>query len=235
MLRKLFKVLNEKERAMRRSFSGDLSDPENRRRAERHFKWLDHGVLRNLWHNFSEVAPGVYRTNHPDHARFTAYANMGIKTVLNLRGEGREPHYLLEVESCSALGLTLVSIPLSARKAPYRERLLELIAAFETMEKPFLIHCKSGADRTGLAAALYLMIHEGQTVEDATDQLSLRYLHIRRTSTGILDHFFDVYAARNAQSPIDIVDWIKTEYDREALIESFAEWKANLKPWQGWA
>ena len=99
---------------------------------------------------------------------------------------------------------------------------------------PFLMHCKSGADRTGLVATLYLMVKEGQPVAEARKQLSFRYLHIRRTSTGILDHFFDVYEARNAQAPIAIEEWIKTEYDRDALTESFAKKQAALKFWQGW-
>ena len=233
-LKRLRDALVAKERALRAKFNGDISDPESRRYAQILFDWVDHGVLRALWHNFSEVAPGVYRSNHPEHKRFTAYKAKGIKTILNLRGENSEPPYLFEKESCDALGLTLVSVSLSARQAPVRERLLELITAFETIEKPFLIHCKSGADRTGLAGVLYLMIHEGEPVDKAMRQLSFRYLHIRRTSTGILDHFFDTYAARNAQSPIGIIDWIRDEYDRDALVESFAVKQANLKWWQGW-
>lgn len=233
-MKRLAEALNKKERELRASIGGDISTPEKRRRARFLFNWVDHGVLRWLWHNFSEIAPGVYRSNHPDDKRFAAYASMGIKSVLNLRGVNREAPYLFEKESCERFGLTLVSIPLSARQAPSRNRLLELIAALETIERPFLIHCKSGADRTGLAGVLYLMIHEGEPVEEAMRQLSFRYLHIRRTSTGILDHFFDTYAARNAQSPIGIVDWIRDEYDREALIESFAAKQARLKWWQGW-
>jgi len=96
------------------------------------------------------------------------------------------------------------------------------------------VHCKSGADRTGLAAALYLMVVEDQPFDLARKQLSFRFLHIRRSSTGILDHFFDAYEARNAASPITIEDWIKTEYDPEALTKSFAAKQAALKPWQGW-
>ena len=230
----LNEMLKKKERDLRTSFSGDITDPAGRRRARFHFNWLDHGVLRVMWHNFAEVAPGVYRSNHPSHKRFTAYAKMGIKSILNLRGANNEPPFKFEEESCSKLGLALISVRFSARQAPRRDSLLELIAAFQTIEKPFLIHCKSGADRTGLAGVLYLMIHEGESVEKAMRQLSFRYLHIRRTSTGILDHFFDVYAARNAQSPIGIVDWIRDEYDREALIESFEAKQASLKWWQGW-
>lgn len=234
MIRKIFRTLDQKERALRQSFGHDITDPIERKRSYWHVRWLDHGVLRTFWHNFEKVSDGVYRSNHPDHKRFEAYAAMGIRTVLNLRGVAKQPHYLFEAESCERLGLTLVTISMSARQAPKADQLIKVIDAFETIERPFLMHCKSGADRTGLVAALYLMVQEGEPVEVARRQLGFRYLHIRRTATGILDHFLDVYAARNAQTPIAITDWIKTEYDRDALAASFAAKQAALKPWQGW-
>jgi protein tyrosine/serine phosphatase len=234
MIRKIFRALDKKERDLRASFGHDITDPAERKKSYWHVKWLDHGVLRKRWHNFAEIAPGVYRSNHPDHARFAAYKAMGIKAVLNLRGAVRQPHYLFEVESCDQFGLELVTVHLSARQAPQRDKLLKLIATFETIPHPFLIHCKSGADRTGLAAILYLMTQRGAKLADVRDQLSFRFLHIKRTKTGILDHFFDVYAVRNAKAPIAIADWIRDEYDRDALAASFAAKQANLKPWQGW-
>ncbi|KQB97152.1 protein tyrosine phosphatase [Loktanella sp. 1ANDIMAR09] len=234
MIRKIFKALDQKERDLRKSFGHDITDPDERKKSYWHVRWLDHGILRTFWHNFDQVSEGVYRSNHPDHKRFEAYAAMGIKTILNLRGVAKQPHYLFEVESCERLGLALVTMHMSARAAPRRERLLAIIAAFEEMERPFLMHCKSGADRTGLVAALYLMVHDGKSVAEARRQLSFRYLHIRKTSTGILDHFLDVYEARNAQEPIAIEDWIRTEYDCDALTESFAQKQAAQMFWQGW-
>lgn len=234
MLRRIFDTLDRKERAWRASFGHDITDPRERKRSQWHMRWLDHGVLRTFWHNFDQVAEGVYRSNHPDHKRFAAYADMGIRAVLNLRGVVQQPHYLFEVESCENLGLDLITVPMSARTAPQAETLLLLIETFKTIPRPFMMHCKSGADRTGLAAALYLMVQEDQPVDIARKQLSLRYVHLRRTATGILDHFLDTYAARHAQAPVDIVTWIETEYDPAALTHSFADRQAGLKPWQGW-
>ncbi len=234
MIRKLYKALEQKERALRRSFGRNIADPKERRRSQWHVTFLDHGIFRKFWHNFSQVAPGVFRCNQPDHKRLAVYRAKGIKTVVNLRGVARQPHYLFEEESCAALGITLIPLQLSARNAPKRARLLALLDLFETLDRPFLIHCKSGADRTGLAGVLYLMEQEGLPLDLAKRQLSLRYLHLRRTSTGILDHFLDVYQARDARSPIGIRDWIANEYNRDALTASFEEKQGALKPWQGW-
>ena len=234
MIRKILQRLEEKERAWRNSFGHDITDPVERRKSKWHVTWLDHGILRKYWHNFEEFAPGAYRSNHPDHKRFARYAAMGIKTVLNLRGPAAQPHYLFEVESCKALGLTLVTTQMAARRAPAVRELQGLLDAFATIERPFLMHCKSGADRTGLAAAIYLMLYEDAPLEVAQKQLSFRYIHIRRSETGILDHFLDVYAARNAQSPIAIDEWIRTEYDPDALTKSFRAKQNALWFWQGW-
>lgn len=234
MIRKIFRALDQKERNFRNSFGRDITDPKERRKSHLHVRWLDHGVLRTFWHNFEQISDGVYRSNHPDHKRFEVYAAMGIKTILNLRGGAKNPPYLFEAESCERLGLSLVTVAMSARQAPKVDQLIKVLDAFDTMERPFLMHCKSGADRTGLVAALYLMAQEGQPVAVARRQLSFRYLHIRRSATGILDHLLDTYETRNAKEPIAISDWIRTEYDREALTTSFAAKQSALKPWQGW-
>ncbi|MDX8350979.1 tyrosine-protein phosphatase [Cognatiyoonia sp. IB215182] len=234
MIRRIFERLERKERELRNSFGHDITDPRERRRSLWHLNWLDHGILRTFWHNFEEFAPGAYRSNHPSHRRFAKYAGMGIKTVLNLRGKAKQPHYLFEVESCEQLGLTLHNNQMAARRAPTVNELTRLLDLFDRIERPFLMHCKSGADRTGLAAALFLMVKENVPLKEAQKQLSFRYLHIRRTETGILDHFLDTYASRNAESPIAIDAWIKTEYDPKALTASFAAKRAGLKPWQGW-
>nr|WP_234894951.1 tyrosine-protein phosphatase [Sinorhizobium meliloti] len=48
----------------------------------------------------------------------------------------------------------------------------------QTAPKPILIHCQAGADRTGLAAMLYLQQIAGIDEEISERQLSVRYGHI---------------------------------------------------------
>ena len=212
----------------------EIDTPAGRARALHQFKWKDHDILRRKWHNFEAVTDGVYRSNQPDFKRFAAYQEMGIKTILNLRGDKPKPFYLFEKEACDALGLTLVTIKMSAGRVPPRDRLLSLMQIFETIERPFLIHCKSGADRTGLAAALYLLTYT-QTPDDAVRrQLSFRYLHIRKSSTGALDFVLEAYLARRKDSPISVRDWITDEYDEDALTAAYQAKKAKETFWQGW-
>ena len=53
------------------------------------------------------------------------------------------------------------------------------------------MHCKSGADRVGIASSLYLIYKHKYNVLDASKQLSFKHLHIKYAKTGILDYLFE--------------------------------------------
>lgn len=210
---KLAGIFKGWEQRLQRAYSADLSSPANRRRALIWNRWLDHGILRILWTNQFEIAPGVFRSNHPPQSRFARIKAMGISTVLTLRGVSGNPSDLLEREACAANGIALHAIALQARAAPTRAQIAALITLFRSLPRPFLMHCKSGADRAGFASAVYLMVINGEPVETARRMLSARYLHFSWSKTGVLDRVLDQYAARNAKAPIGFEAWAATEYD----------------------
>ena len=221
MLRQFWTRIEGAERKLRRSFGKDITDPRARRWSAFHYHIFDHAFLRTFWTNFFQIAPGVYRSNQPTHGRFVKYKAMGINTVVNLRGEDKYAHYLFEKETCEFLGMRLLNAKLWARNAAGRHRIVHVIDTLRAAEKPFVFHCKSGADRAGFVAAMYLMIFEKQPVEVARKQLSMKYIHLDFTATGVQDYILDVYAARNARDPIGFEDWIRTEYDAKAIQAGF--------------
>jgi hypothetical protein len=222
-MRRLIERVRRWEREFHDSFTGEIVSERDRLRSRRYVAWIDHGILRALWHNFHEVAPGVFRSNHPDHVRLERYAARAIRTVLSLRGAQTKAFHRLEVESCAALDLDLHVIGMGSREAPRREALLDLLDFFDTAPRPFLMHCKSGADRSSLASALYLIHAEGAPVARARAQMSPRFIHFRWTETGVLDEVLDLYEARQGAGPISLREWIETEYDAEAVTQSFAQ------------
>lgn len=229
MIKDLYKRLADKERAWRYGFSHDIETPRERRKSMFYFNWIDHAALRALWHNQKEVTPGVWRSNHPDHERFEKIKSMGIDTILNLRGDEQGAPYKFEVESCELLGLDLITVPMIAREAPRKAILIQLMDTFETIKKPFLMHCKSGADRTGLAAAVYLLHIEDASFERAMEELSWRHLHLRHTSTGILDDFLELYQTRcEERGKIPFRQWLENEYDEPALAAEYARRKVKI-------
>ncbi|MFD0980920.1 tyrosine-protein phosphatase [Tropicimonas aquimaris] len=215
------------ERRLRKSIGHDITIPEKRRLAWWHFQLFDHAFLRVPWTNFDKVAEGVYRSNQPGPARVLKYKEMGIRSILNLRGEdGRSP-WLFEKEACEELGIELRTAKIYARKPAKRKEIVHLIDTMREMEKPFVMHCKSGADRAGLAAVLYKAIIEGAPLDEARKHLSLKYVHTDWTDTGIVDHIIDMYEERNTRDPIDMETWFRTEYDHKEAAASFADMRAG--------
>ena len=217
--------IRQLERDVRAYFNVDPTVPGNERRARIYNRYFDHAILRGIWTNEREIAPGVFRSNHPTHERFAQMPARGIHTVLNLRGASISAHYMTEKASCEALGLTLVNATLHARAAASRAEIQHLIAVFRKIEKPFVMHCKSGADRAGFASAIYLLVIEGRPVSEARKMLSWRFFHIRNSKVGILDYILDCYEARSRIAPISFEEWIATEYDPEVIQTRFRQGK----------
>ncbi|MAI88909.1 MAG: protein tyrosine phosphatase [Ponticaulis sp.] len=209
----------------------DLATPEGRKRANNELYWGDHGFLRMRFQNLHQISPEMWRGNQPSPKQVEEHARLrGIKTIINLRGESPKGYYLLEKEACEANGIELVDFQVFSRDTPTREKILEANELFKRIEYPAFMHCKSGADRAGLMSVLYKLLREGVSVEEAQEQLSLKYLHVKHGKTGVLDAVFEVYAAFNAETPISFLDWVENHYDRLAIKEAFlASGRANLK------
>ncbi|MEM9579591.1 MAG: tyrosine-protein phosphatase [Pseudomonadota bacterium] len=221
MFSKISKGLSDWERGIRYSFGRDIKDPAERRKSTFHYNFFDHAFLRAKWTNFFEISEGVYRSNQPTHARFLKYKDLGIRAVINLRGTDPYAHYLFEEESCDILGLKLYNCRLWARRAAERENIVEVIDLMRVIERPFMFHCKSGADRAGFCAAMYQMIFDDVPVQEARKQLGIKFIHLKWSKTGILDYTLDVYEARLARGQIGFEDWIRREYDHEVIQQGF--------------
>lgn len=137
------------------------------------------GILR-LTGNFHTVVAGtLYRSAQPNPHQIESYkARHGIKTIINLRGKHiRDNWYLQELAVSRRLNIKHLDFHMSTRRVLTQARAAELIALMQKAEKPILIHCAAGADRTGLAVALYLAA-EGFGEKAAEAQISFRYGHV---------------------------------------------------------
>lgn len=131
--------------------------------------------------NFHEVLPGrFYRSAQLSGERLGKEIDLyGIKTVINLRGENvGKGWYDDEIRATAAHGATHVDFRMSARRDLTPERTQQLLALLKSAEQPILVHCMSGADRTGLASVIFLQQVAGIDEEEAEWQLSPLYGHI---------------------------------------------------------
>jgi protein tyrosine/serine phosphatase len=202
-------------------FRGDLTTARGRALAWVDSLLVDHAIFRLAFSNLGTVIPGkLYRGNHPTPARIRRLArDVGLRTVINLRGATGTGSYFLSRDATAKLGLEYVDLSLESRGAPQRDRILRLHDIYRAMPGPGLVHCKSGADRAGLAAGLCLLF-EGGSAKDALRQLSWRFGHIRQARTGILDAFFMRYQ-RDGEGRKPFFDWLDQDYDEAALRRDF--------------
>ncbi|MBK8915955.1 MAG: tyrosine-protein phosphatase [Phycisphaerales bacterium] len=137
----------------------------------------------------------------------------GIRTVVNLRGPNPGTDwYDREVRICDELGVRRIDIRMSASSLPTPENLLLLYDTIRTAEEPLLFHCKSGADRTGMAAAAWRRIQLGEDAATAGRQLSMRFGHFRNVHPEMFELIRMMTPTR---------EWIEQEYPR-ALTERTA-------------
>jgi len=140
--------------------------------------------------NFHTVIPGaVYRTAQPSAKRLEALVRTyGIRTIVNLRGCcDPYPWYLDECIAANRLNLSQEDIPFSATRLPPVDTVLD------RSEKPLLLHCNRGADRSGMAATMAVLLQTDTPLHDARHQLGPRYGHIPLARTSNMDRFFDLY------------------------------------------
>ena len=116
--------------------------------------------------NFRRVDGHLYRGAQPRERGLERLAAMGVKTVINLRGDdGRARD---EEREARALGLRYFNVPVSRAGRPSFERIEELMRIVDAPEnQPVFVHCKRGADRTGAFVAAYRITHDGWTGEQA--------------------------------------------------------------------
>jgi len=203
------------------AFNGTLETRLGRTDAWRDSLLVDHAVFRTVWTNLAEVIPGrLYRSNHPTPGHLAAAVKrFGLRTLINLRGQRKCGSDALSREAASRLGLIHIDMAFESRGAPHRDRILRFAEIYPTLQMPALMHCKSGADRAGLASGLAIMF-EGGVAAEALKHLSWRFGHWSRARTGVLDAFFIRYAV-DAEGRLPFLAWVRTEYDEAALKRDF--------------
>ena len=191
---------------------------------------VDHGIIRLLYPNRARVTPEMWRSAQPSPGQIAWAAARGVRTIVNLRAGREYGSWPLQREACERHGIALVEFVLRSREAPSRETLLASKELLDGLVYPVLVHCKSGADRAGLFAALFLLIREGASAAEAMRQLSARFGHMSRSRTGILDAFLLAYEREGEAKGLGFLQWVETRYDPDAVARGFRPrfWSALL-------
>jgi hypothetical protein len=117
-------------------------------------------------------------------------------------------------------------LPLSDRSLPPRSDFLELITVLESATDPMLIHCRAGADRTGVVSVLAAMALGGESYEEARSHLSLRYLHFGDDPLaveGVLTRY-EAYCERHGIETggwAEYCHWVQEHYSKSYYLVDF--------------
>lgn len=144
--------------------------------------------------NFHAVTAGeAYRSAQLDPDELAYYIKKyHIRSIINLRGQNAgEDWYRKEAATSRRLHAVHYDLGLDAEAAPSPSDMAELLRIFRTAPRPVLMHCQAGADRSGLAAAIWKMVIDGASKSTAKKQLSIRFGHLPVGPTRALDVFLE--------------------------------------------
>lgn len=128
-----------------------------------------------------------WRAPQPSPDDLRVAAEQGVNTVLCLRkGQAGRPWYDEELAVCRDLGLNFRVLNWSALDSS-QEQIDRLVQALQELPPPYLIHCKHGVDRSGLAAAVFRVVALGHDKRDAGSELSILNGHLPFFATRAMD------------------------------------------------
>jgi protein tyrosine/serine phosphatase len=122
--------------------------------------------------NLHEVAPGLYRSAQPTAEGFKEMQKLGIRTVINLRAFHSDDDELKDAGLAKEAGIALIRIKINTWSAENEDviQFLKLIA--DKSKAAILFHCQHGADRTGTMCAVYRIVAQGWTKDDAIKEMT---------------------------------------------------------------
>jgi len=115
--------------------------------------------------NFSQVSEGLYRGAQPTAEGMQTLAELGIKTVVNLRS------FHSDRDELRGTGLLYAHIECKAWHPEEEDVVRFLKIVRDPASQPVFVHCQHGADRTGMMVASYRVVEQGWTTEQATEEL----------------------------------------------------------------
>jgi len=115
--------------------------------------------------NFYRLTPMLYRSEQPTALGMRNLQKLGIRTVINLRA------FDDDAQELKGTALRGVHVPVRTWHLE-TEDVVKVLGELRHPENgPFLIHCQHGADRTGVMSAMYRMVEQNWSADDALAEL----------------------------------------------------------------
>ena len=139
--------------------------------------------VRKILPDFAEITPTLYRGAQPSKEGFRRLAAMGVKIVIDLRGERKS-----ERKFVNSLGMSYIPMgwECSFPKDKTFAEFLTLIV--DNPGTKVFVHCRVGDDRTGMMIAAYRMAEQGWSAakaEKEMERFGFNFVHRRLICPGL--------------------------------------------------
>lgn len=114
--------------------------------------------------NLYRVSDEIYRSEQPSKEAFAELSELGVKSSLNLRTTETDD------ELIGQLAIKPYLVAMDAGSFTDKE-IIDALNVIKTAPKPILVHCRHGSDRTGVVVAMYRIVFQGWTKEEALNEL----------------------------------------------------------------
>ena len=120
--------------------------------------------------NLGRVSPTLLRGGQPTEEGMRALAARGVAVVVDLR-DGAE-QFAEEKALVESLGMRAVHLPLHGWRTPRREQVEAFLAILcANRDRTVFVHCRRGAERTGVMLAAYRLAADGWSAEHALAEM----------------------------------------------------------------
>lgn len=155
--------------------------------------------------NFYRIGKGVYRSDQPSRTCFRELEKFGIEEVLNLRNrhndrdEARDTSIRLHHLRTRATQLSL-------------DDLMTALQIIRDKQGPLLFHCWHGSDRTGAVAAMYRIVFQRVSKEDAIHEMTESIFGFHMTFDHIIDLIYSANITKIRKELFNNSSLLKSEY-----------------------
>jgi protein tyrosine phosphatase (PTP) superfamily phosphohydrolase (DUF442 family) len=156
-------------------------------------KWAKHIELPGL-PNLHKVSDDLYRGAQPTAEGMKQLVKMGIKTVINLRSKHSDRSEM----KGTALSYEHINVTSWNLEDEDVIRFLQIVT--DPNRTPVFVHCQHGADRTGTMCAVYRIIIQGWSKDEAIEEMTKGGFGYHSIWQNLLDYIrnLDIYTLKHA-------------------------------------
>ncbi|WP_180121845.1 dual specificity protein phosphatase family protein [Acinetobacter sp. YH12086] len=129
------------------------------------------GKVVHQQHNFYQISPTLFRSEQPDTDLAPVLREQQIDVIINLRSRHHDPERLKNAIDMQKI--KFVHIPIHTWQIDREDLLtvMKTIKEAEQQQQKVLIHCYHGSDRTGASVAMYRIIFQHWSIEEAKREM----------------------------------------------------------------